>query len=366
MIPVRAENKFGTGCRPEVNISFAASFDDYAKENPIKIDWDSGYDIRNVLGGDIPFKNQMSASSCVGNGVSYKVWEYQVIEMMNKYGMDLEQLYINHPDEIGIVSAKAIYSQIRLSGGGAYIGQGINLVCDWGSVTEEVVPSYRSDGTTDEAFYSDKTWKDSRVDALAKILQGKEPRIIMASDSIDLMAQAILQTGSVVGGVYGENNGTWMTERPKPPTKVDWAHCIYIAAFGKDQYGKFIAFPNSWGNLLGKKWYKGAPPGYGWQKIYENYFGVSVEYTEMGRTFQMNGVFNPYTYTDKLNITDMSNQNVKLVKEDGGSNFALLVPLRRPSALLEIGKAYGLDVKEKADGTLDWSSVKTNGTYKLN
>jgi hypothetical protein len=299
------ESFFGRGALPDKVDMRDYTFDGIAKTT--LIDWDKGYDIRNELGDDVPYKNQFTSNSCVGQAYAIQAWVYQILEMMAKYKMDLKQLRIEHAKEVDEISAKAVYSQIFIaSGGGAYIRDGAKILCDWGAVFNGLVPSYKADGTTDESFMTDRSWKTDAISNIAKIMQGKDYRVIVAKGSMDLMAQAILENKGVVGGVYGVNNGTWLTERPKPPTAFTsdiWGHAIDYLAFGKDQYGKFIATPNSWGDLQKQKWYKGAPPGYGWQKIYQDYFVEDGRWT-----------FNPWTYTDKLNIND---NDMQLFKKKG-------------------------------------------------
>lgn len=257
---------------------------------PIEIDWERGYDIRNELGDDFEYKNQMSSSSCVGQGISQYAWVLNICEMINKYQKDLAALRGERYDEVKNVSAKAIYSQIFLGGGGAYIRDGMLLLCKWGSLLTSEVPDYKKDGTTDEQFMRDQSWKTKELDLLAQVLMGKDARLIQACSNMNLFAQAIIENKGVVGGVAGQNNGTWMTEAPKPPSWIEWQHCLYFCAFGKDSIGRWIGTPNSWGNFLGKKWYKGAPVGYGLQKIYEPYFAESGKF-----------ILNPWTYTDLIN-----------------------------------------------------------------
>ena len=68
-----------------------------------------------------------------------------------------------------------------------------------------------------------------------------------------------------------------------------WGHCLFYGAYGTDEHGKFIAFPNSWGQIVDRPqgpWQPGMAPGYGWQKLRLNYFTKELQ-------------FNPWTYTDK-------------------------------------------------------------------
>jgi len=286
--------KHFTGARKDPKDKRDLIYEDLVLGAP-EIDWEKGFDIRDAIGSDIEIKNQGSTSSCVGQGWSYYVWVLQVLEMMKTHGCTLDQLKRLRPDEVDQISAKAIYSQIFLKSGGAYIRSGGKLIADWGSVFGQVVPSYKPGGKLPtETFMRDKTWKVDAVDNIAKILKGKEYRLLKGSDDMDLFAQAIQQNNGVVGGVIGSNGRGWSEERPKPPQKGDktWGHCIFYGAFGQDDFGKFIATPNSWGNKVKQKWTKGAKPGTGWQKLYADYFTTAHQ-------------FNPWTYTDIPNAIEV-------------------------------------------------------------
>lgn len=331
---------FGTGAVKDPTDERDFSYDDHVLgAAPLVIDWVKGYDIREHLGLDIPFKNQWSSNSCVGQSWSYYLAILNAVETgMMKPG-----------------SAKAIYSQIFLNGGGAYIRDGGKLICEWGGLMESSVPSNNPDGHTDEDFMRDKSWKTPEMDNLAKILQGKDYKVINAIQNMDLFAQAILQNHGVVGGVNGSNNGTWTTERPKPPTgAAEWGHCLYFGSFGTDDYGKFIATPNSWGDLLSQTWYPGSPVGHGWQKLYQDYFNDGGE-----------NVFNPWTYTDKPNLNTMT--NVKVIKDADSPEMLIALPINSPEAFKSYCANFDIPCPLLPDGvSVDWAKVIINGTVKFN
>lgn len=328
---------FGTGCFPDPFDGRDKSYDDHILgAPPVVIDWVKGYDVREHLGFDLPYKNQFSSGSCVGQGWSYYLAIINAVETG-----------VMTPD-----SAKAFYSQINI-GWGAYIRDGAKLICEWGGVGETIVPSLKENGTTDEEFMKDLAWKNSQIDELAKILQGKDYRVINAVSNMDLFAQAVLQNHGVVGGVNGSNNGTWTSERPQPPIgSAEWGHCLYFGAFGTDEFGKFIATPNSWGNLLGKIWKPGSPVGYGWQKLYQNYFdnqGINI--------------FNPWTYTDKPN--NFMNTNVKVIKDSATPAVGFWCPANNPDGLIAMARNYGIEIPYKADKiSIDWDKL-IQGTMTL-
>lgn len=268
---------FFTGCIPD-----PVDNRDFQYETIMagEVDWEKGYDVEKDLGVTIPIKNQGSSSSCVGQGVSYYVGVLNAKE-------------VGFYDEN---SAKAIYSQIFLSSGGAYIRNGMKLIVDWGSVCELLVSSYNGKNTPDESFMRDKTWKNENIDSLAKVMQAKEYRVINSID-MNTFAMAIKNNYGIVGGVLGENNSSWNTGEPKPPTNGVWAHCLYYGKFGVDKLGKYIATPNSWGQRVKDELHPD-----GWQKLREDYFKDNIQ-------------FNPWTLVDKPNYM-MSEQTKKIMEEN--------------------------------------------------
>lgn len=326
----------------------------------IDIDWDKGFDIRNRIGGHIPFKDQKTSLSCVGQGWAYQQWIFNVIELITVHGMTFDEIMEKYPTLLDEISAKAIYSQIYLANGGAYIMNGAKLAVEWGALYERIVPSNKKDGSADEDFMRDKSWKNDNLDLLAQVLRGKEYRIIRVRDNMDLYAQAILENHGVVGGVKGQNGKGWgNSERPLPPdsvSDVDWSHCLYFGAFGKDEKGKFIATPNSWGERSWNKgyvWKPGDPIGEGWQKLYEDYFT---------KDFQ----FDPWTYTDILNINleTMDNEFVRILKDEDSKAVGFWLPATSPDALVSLAKGFNKNIYKKEDGNIDWDKT-IEGTVKL-
>lgn len=240
------------------------------------VDWNTGFDIEKKLNIKIPLKNQNSSSSCVGQGFSY-------------YGAVLNAAETGYYQE---QSAKAIYSQIQLGlpGGGASLRDAAALSVNWGAIQESIVPSYENGQAPSENFMRIKTWKTAETDNLAKTFQSKEYRTFSAAQNMEMFAQAIRDNFGVVGGVDGENNGTWSTNEPQPPKgNPSWAHCLYFGKYGVDAKGKYVATPNSWGTRNDKD---SLHPD-DWQKLRENWF-------------QSTHMFNPWTLVDKINVTAIS------------------------------------------------------------
>ncbi len=66
-------------------------------------------------------------------------------------------------------------------------------------------------------------------------------------------------------GVGGQNNGSWLSPFPLPPTKISWRHFLYGGKAKLIDGKKHIGFANSWGKSIGDN---------GWQWISEDYFNV--------------------------------------------------------------------------------------------
>ncbi len=328
---------------------------------PVEIDWDKGFDIRDTLGADFKFKLQGPSLSCVAQAVSYYVWVKQVLEMMARYGLKLPELRLQHPQDVDEVSARAIYAQIFLSPqGGAYIRSGMKLIVDWGSVFEHDLPSVNpATGMEDEAWMRDRSWLNAKISEIAKVLKGQKFMTIVAADNMDLFARAIMENGGVVGGILGQNEHGWNTVNPQPPDDLSktWGHGLYYGAFGKDELGKFIATPNSWGNGFRPDptyvWKPGDKPGEGWQKLRADYFN---------NTYQ----FNPWTYTDLRN-----NENNMVFKKEAGKPNIFLINEEKKTKTLIIDMptldALGGQFEEVPDlngytekGTLVWSERLIN------
>ncbi len=239
-------------------------------------DWDAGYDIEKELDITIPFKMQGHSQSCVGQAFSY-------------YAAVLNAV------EVGVykdLSAKAIYSQIFLQNGGAYIRDAANLLVDYGALEEYIVPSYENGNPPSECFVRDTSWKTEELKKLASILASKEYRSIIANANMETFATAIRDNYGIVGGVYGDNDGTWSTNEPQPPKNLLWGHALYFGKAGKDSLGKVYSHTKFLGHQ-GNRF----SPHRRWQKLRQNYF-------------QNDFMFNPWTLVDKPNVENPNIINI--------------------------------------------------------
>ncbi len=219
------------------------------------------FDIESVLQGKLPNKNQASSGSCTAQAVSYYAQVLQAYEMFCLTGLTFDELKENQSEAVPELSAKAVYSQTYLPGGGAYLSDAFSIALKWGMIAEKLVPSYpvSKSGSTyaTEAHMRDLMWKDEVVSYMAERLKNKAFAFVPCT--FDAVAAAIRQNLGVALVVGGVNNGSWMTPEPKPPKgSADWYHAVYCGktVITKD---RGIQTPNSWGLPF-------------WQTLYEDYF----------------------------------------------------------------------------------------------
>jgi len=264
--------EFGTGAIPDLIDTQDRVYDGIAFSQP-PFDWEVGFDIEKTINVKIPIKNQDGSLSCVGQAWSYYLAVLNTIET---------KIYTE-------VSAKAIYSQIALPNGGAYIRDGANLAVDWGGINEVLVPSYDNDIAPSEPFMKDISWKDETDNQVAVKLKAKEYRMI-ADINMEIIAQGIKDYYGVVGGVLGANNNSWNTLEPIPGAK-QWGHALFFGKAGIDEKGKYISTPNSWGDRFGGKW----------QKLRSEWFINEF-------------MFNPWLLIDQVNPNTMTQEIIDLIK----------------------------------------------------
>lgn len=249
-------------------------------------EWQAGFDVRRQLNiPSVPIKNQFASLSCVGQAYAY-------------YSAILNFVETGRYDE---VSAKAIYSKIRLPQGGSYFRDGAELLVNFGALLEKIIKSYKADGTTDETYMRDTAWITPEIVQMAKVLQAKEYRLITGI-GMDIFAQAIRDNYGVVFGVEGTNNGSWNTLRPIPPalntpTNQIWGHALYGIGFGINAQGKKTIYtPNSWGDRFNGQM----------QEITEDYFINNNRW-----------MFNPWVLVDKPNNDNSLKEKPMIFKKQG-------------------------------------------------
>lgn len=293
-------------------------------------EWEKGYDVEKELGLTIPFKNQQSSYSCVGQAWSI----YWAVKNAIKTG------------RLDIISAKAIYSKISLGyARGAYIRDGGKLLTEYGALPEELVKSFRDNGLTDESFMIDKSWETEALIEMASNLKAEDYYLVTGL-GIDAFARAIKDGKGMVAGVEGNNNGTWSSNEPKRPAdntpqNDTWGHALFFGKFGIDEKGKYIATPNSWGTRNQKD--KLHPDD--WQKLREDWFINSNRY-----------MFNPWIAIPKTKNME-TNETAKILKDKNSKAVGIWLPAISEAVLKSYALNMGKVLPYKADGSLDWEKA---------
>lgn len=212
-------------------------------------DWSTVHDVRDII-GPITIKDQGANSSCGGQAGSY------FLEIQRRLQGIKE----------GALSAKSIYAPIAYPTGGTTVTRLITQIGARGANLETIVPSYTITGTPlQESLIADRSFetKDRISDALTRA--GYTPYDI--AEDIDTVGQTIQQYGAVIFEITGQNNGTWASSTPLPPSKTNpnplWNH--FMCAIGTRIINgkKFITALQSMGPNWGDQ---------GIQYISEDYF----------------------------------------------------------------------------------------------
>lgn len=206
-------------------------------------DWESGYDIEEIIGKTLEVKDQNGSGSCGG-----QAWGY--------YG---EALDPDHEQK----SAKFVYAHTFVLPAGSSGRTNCELVINKGWGSEELTPSYDNGNPPSEAFM--QRVSDITEEAYKQALSDKGLSYVNVSNAIDTVAQAIANNSGCIIGIAGKNNGTWISKFPVPPTDVvgAWNHWMYCGKAKIINGKKYIGALNSWGEDVGEK---------GWQWFSEDYF----------------------------------------------------------------------------------------------
>lgn len=209
-------------------------------------DWSKVYNIEDKVGILKP-KDQDGSSSCGG-----QAW--------GEYIAALEAIITGTFEEC---SAKFIYNQTHAPGGGSAGRPNCDLCVKTGVCLESLCPSYDNGNPAGEAFYLKN---DITPEAFANAQKNKTISYAIVDANIDSVAQAIESNNGCILGITGQNNGTWLTPFPKPPTTTlgGWNHWVYAGRVMKIGGKKYIGFLNSWGDVGDR----------GWQWVGEDYFNA--------------------------------------------------------------------------------------------
>lgn len=217
----------------------------------IPFDWTKGYDVMDSLrtalnnpNFTLPVKDQSDSYSCGGQAWAYLA---EVLEALNTNSFEER-------------SAKFIYAQTYVPGGGSRGRDNAEIYVKQGVARESILPSYDNGHPPHEPFMErgqDITTEvrlDAHIDLSSAYAQ--------TGVEIDEIASAISNNSGVILGIGGQNNGTWASAFPKPPTSVDWRHWVYACRAKLINGVKYIGFINSWGTTVGDS---------GWQWLSEDY-----------------------------------------------------------------------------------------------
>lgn len=240
--------KIANGAIPSIKDSRDYIYDNVGKSST-PFDWNIGFDIEEKLGTKIKVKSQGTSSSCGGQAFSYYT---QILELINSKTFEER-------------SAKFLYSQVALPGGGSRGRDICKIIYDQGSAREAFCPSYYTDDTPlSETDMIDTSTINDVIRQDAKSAQSITYKNIV-NITIDNIASALRDNNGVVIGVSGENTGTWLTTFPSPPKTAEWGHWLFVGKAKLINGKKYIGVLNSWGDKIG---------GGGWQWINEDYFNT--------------------------------------------------------------------------------------------
>jgi hypothetical protein len=252
--------------------------------------WVTGFDIEEKVGKITP-KNQNGSGSCGG-----QAW--------SMYSALLEALATGTFEER---SAKFIYAQTAVPGGGSDGRTNSELCRKKGVCIEPLCPSYENGNPPSESFMTRK--EDITPKAIENAKKNKERSYAFVNSDIDEIAQAVEQNGGCIIGISGENNGTWLTPFPKPPLNEAWRHWVYVGKAKIINGKKMLGFINSWGENCGEQ---------GWQWVGEDYFqalrGLAI-WLGITMVYDATETLKPHYKFTKLLRFGMTDLDVKKLQE---------------------------------------------------
>jgi len=253
-------------------------------------DWTKGFDIEEKV-GSLQAKDQNGSSSCGG-----QAWAMYMAVLEAIFNGSLEER-----------SAKFIYAQTRVEGGGSAGRTNSELCKKTGVSLETLCPSYENGNPPNEDFMSKVT--DITEQARKDANKNRALSYAFVTPDIDTIAQALQSNNGVIIGISGENNGTWLTVYPAYPQEEKWRHWIYVGKAKLINGKKYIGLLNSWGKDVGDK---------GWQWISDDYFKAlngSAVWSAWTMVYDTNPILKPHHTFTKLLRYGMIDSEVKQLQE---------------------------------------------------
>lgn len=284
-------------------------YHNFAPAETTPFNWSEGYDVEKDLGSflknpsfKIPAKDQNGSGACGGEATSY----YHEVLKAFRTGVFDES------------SAKFVYSQTFQPGGGSFGGDLMNLVHNKGVCSETLLPSYENGSPPSELFME-------RVQDITSLDRSEASNFetinysFITEFDIDTLAQAVRDNKGIVIALLGQNNGTWLSSNPKPPTIAQWGHWLYVGKAFMANGQKYLMVLNSWGSKIGLN---------GWQYIGEDY--VNSGFLELGMTMMFGGVSN-YVFSKDL-YYGMTDSDVFFLQKKLNLNPATQIALSGPGS----------------------------------
>lgn len=192
--------------------------------------------LREYDSGELVTKDQNGSYSCGG-----QAWAY--------YGEVLERI-ATQSDEPR--SAKWIYSHTNEKGGGSYGRTNCDFVIKQGWVRESLVSSYDHGKPPAESFMIEPVPVTSDIQADAEV--DKALSYLHVNPTFVDIANAVYENNGCVILISGQDNGTWRSKFPHPPTQEEWRHFLYVGKVKKIENVWYIGVKNSWGDVGENGW----------------------------------------------------------------------------------------------------------------
>lgn len=208
---------------------------------PLPFDWEKGYSVEKELGEKLgikdfklPIKDQNGSSSCGGQAVAY----YEAVQDAFEKGVFTDK------------SAKDIYSQCFVPGGGSAGRTLMDLVSKKGVCLETLIPSLDKGHPPTESFMEQKLQDTgTRTNALT----AKCCSYARVNLGLESLAIAVRDNHGVLLGVDGSNNGSWLSKFPVPPQTTEWRHWLFLSGAKMVLGEKRLEIINSWGLQAGDR-----------------------------------------------------------------------------------------------------------------